>query len=126
MYDGGNGGGGGAGGRLVINTQAGGYSNAGLVQANSGAGGTKGYKYGTGVDGTDGSGGSNGVVTSGTWTGYLATGNLTYNNGSFQTHPLQNSPGAASKAYVSHNAVIPSDGRMEMDLSGIPSLLEST
>lgn len=112
MYDGGNGGGGGAGGRLVINTQAGGYSNAGLVQANSGAGGTKGYKYGTGVDGTDGSGGSNGVVTSGTWTGYLATGNLTYNDGTFQTHPLQNSPGAASKAYVSHNAVIPSDASL--------------
>ena len=38
MYDGGDGGGGGAGGRIVINTQTGGYSNSGTVQAAAGSG----------------------------------------------------------------------------------------
>ncbi len=107
MYDGGDGGGGGGGGRIIINTQQGGYSNAGTVAAIGGNGGTKGLKYGTGVDGVDGNSGSNGVVITGTWAGYVSNSNLTSNNGTFISNPIETQSVQPSTAYVTHNAAVP-------------------
>ncbi len=112
MYDGGDGGGGGAGGRIVIKTQSGGYSNSGTVQAVGGNGGSKGLKYGTGIDGIDGNGGSNGVVTASTWAGYLASSNLTANNGTFVTQPVQTQTQQPSTAHITHAATVPSTGSL--------------
>ena len=112
MYDGGDGGGGGGGGRIVINTQANGYSNSGTVNAVGGSGGSKGLKYGTGVDGIDGSGGSNGVVTTGTWNGYVASGNTTSDNGTFTSTMLQTQTAQPSPAYITHNAAVPADASL--------------
>ncbi len=112
MYDGGDGGGGGGGGRIVIQTQTNGYANSGTVSALGGSGGTKGMKYGTGVDGVDGSAGSNGVVSTSTWTGYVATSNVTANNGSFTTQPLQSQANNPSPAFITHNAAVPADASL--------------
>jgi len=105
MYDGGDGGGGGGGGRITIATQTGQYSNSGTVQANGGGGGTKGLKYGTGVDGVDGSTGSNGVVTASTWNGYVSSSNNTVNDGAYVTDPITTQSSDASPAYVTHQTV---------------------
>ena len=107
MYDGGDGGGGGGGGRIAVSTQSGGYSNSGTVASTAGSGGAKGLKYGTGIDGYDGTSGSNGMVTTSTWTGYLATGNVTRNNGSFVSQPIETQPSHASTAYLAHTASVP-------------------
>ena len=112
MYDGGDGGGGGAGGRIVINTQTGGYSNSGTVQAAAGSGGTKGSKYGTGSDGVDGSPGSTGTVTTGTWGGYVSTGNITADNGTFTSHPINTQTGQLSAAYLTHSTSVPADASL--------------
>ena len=112
MYDGGDGGGGGAGGRIVINTQTGGYSNSGTVQAAAGSGGTKGSKYGTGSDGVDGSPGSAGTVTTGTWGGYVSTGNITADNGTFTSHPINTQTGQLSAAYLTHSTSVPADASL--------------
>lgn len=112
MYDGGDGGGGGGGGRIVITTQTNGYTNSGTVAALGGGGGTKGMKYGTGVDGVDGNAGSNGVVSTSTWAGYIANSNVTANNGSFVTQPLQSQSSSPSTAFVTHNAAVPVDASL--------------
>lgn len=112
MYDGGDGGGGGAGGRIVINTQVGSYTNSGTVQAAFGNGGTKGYKYGTGIDGVDGSAGSTGTFVFNTWGGYLSSGNVTANNGTFTTHPLNTQSGSLSTAYLTHSTSVPASSSL--------------
>ena len=112
MYDGGDGGGGGGGGRIVIKTQTNGYTNSGTVAALGGGGGTKGMKYGTGVDGVDGTAGSNGVVTTTTWSGYVSNSNVTANNGSFITQPLQSQTASPSPAFITHNAAVPADASL--------------
>ena len=112
MYDGGDGGGGGGGGRIVIQTQSNGYTNSGAVSALGGSGGTKGMKYGTGIDGVDGNAGSNGVVSTSTWTGYVANSNVTANNGSFTTQPLQSQANNPSPAFITHNAAVPADASL--------------
>ena len=112
MYDGGDGGGGGGGGRIIINTQQGGYANSGTVAALGGNGGSKGLKYGTGVDGIDGNSGSNGVVTTGNWGGYVSNSNLTSNNGTFTSDPLQTQTVQPSPAYITHNAAVPNNASL--------------
>lgn len=112
MYDGGDGGGGGGGGRIVIKTQAGGYTNGGTITAASGSGGSLGYKYGTGIDGVSGAAGGAGTVATSTWAGYISTGNTTANNGTFTTHPLNTQTGGLSPAYVQHTANIPATGSL--------------
>jgi len=107
MYDGGDGGGGGGGGRISVSTQAGGYSNSGTVASTAGSGGVKGLKYGTGIDGYDGTSGTNGIVTTSTWGGYLATGNVTRNNGTFVSQPIETQPSHASTAYLAHTVSVP-------------------
>lgn len=107
MYDGGDGGGGGGGGRVTIATQAGQYSNSGVVQANGGVGGTKGLKYGSGMDGVDGNTGSNGVVSTSTWNGYISLSNTTVNNGAFVTDPITTQTSDALPAYVVHDTLQP-------------------
>ena len=114
MYDGGDGGGGGAGGRITVKTQTGGLSNNGAIQATGGAGGSKGLKYGTGVDGVDGYAGSNGVVSTQTWQGYISQSNSTTNDGSFITNPIQLQSSSLSEVVINHQAVVPSDARMDV------------
>ena len=114
MYDGGDGGGGGAGGRIIVRTQTGGLSNSGAIQALGGAGGSKGLKYGTGIDGVDGTSGSNGVVTTQTWQGYVSQSNLTTNDGSFISEPLFVQSGTLSTVLVTHNVAVPADASLEV------------
>jgi hypothetical protein len=114
MYDGGDGGGGGAGGRITVKTQTGGLSNSGVIQASGGAGGSKGLKYGTGVDGVDGYAGSNGVVSTQTWQGYVSQSNLTTNDGSFITQPIQLQTSPLSEVIVNHQAVVPASARIDV------------
>ena len=112
MYDGGDGGGGGGGGRIVISTQSSGYTNSGTVQSTSGFGGTKGLRYGTGIDGVDGNQGSNGPVTTSTWPGYISTGNVTLNNGTFVSQAIETQIEHASFAYLTHIVSVPANSSL--------------
>ena len=114
MYDGGDGGGGGGGGRITIATQTGQYTNGGTVQANGGGGGTKGLRYGSGVDGVDGNSGSNGAVSVSTWSGYVSVSNNTVNDGAYVTDPITTQSADASPAYVTHQTVQPADSNLSV------------
>ena len=87
MYDGGDGGGGGGGGGVTLSTTSGGLTNQGTVHADAGAGGTKGFRYGTGIDGVDGTTGNAGTVTTSTWPGYQ-TGGTQADLGVFISDPI--------------------------------------
>ena len=87
MYDGGDGGGGGGGGGVTLSTTSGGLTNQGTVHADAGAGGTKGFRYGTGIDGVDGTTGNAGTVTTSTWPGYQ-TGGTRADLGVFISDPI--------------------------------------
>ena len=57
------------------------------MHADAGAGGTKGFRYGTGIDGVDGTTGNAGTVTTSTWPGYQ-TGGTQADLGVFISDPI--------------------------------------
>ncbi len=113
LYHGGDGGGGGSGGFITMTTTSSGLTNSGTVDVSAGSGGDYGLKLGTGSDGTAGSNSVAGNTSYSTFPGFISSGNITSNYGSFLIPGLGDDE-IVERAWLNTTASVPAGAVLDM------------